>query len=147
MSFSLKVIFKDIVHKENPLSKAHPDDAGFDVRANMLAVVLPGERVLIKTGVHMSLPKGYCCFVQPRSGLALKHGITVMNSPGLIDSGYLNDCGVILYNTGTDSFVVNPGDRIAQFVFLKLPEFGIEQVESFEDTERGLTGFGQSGIK
>lgn len=124
--------------------------AGMDVRAHLESgkiVIEPGERVLIKTGLKLNIPEGMELQVRPRSGLAYKHGITVLNSPGTIDSDYTGDCGVILINHGTSNFVVEPGDRIAQFVFAKYERIEFELSEELDATERGEGGFGSTGKK
>jgi len=123
--------------------------AGMDVRAHVddKVVIEPGERVLIKTGLKLNIPEGMELQVRPRSGLAYKYGITVLNAPGTIDSDYTGDCGVILINHGTSSFVIEPGDRIAQFVFSKYERVEFEEVEELDDTERNEGGFGSTGVK
>lgn len=125
------------------------NSAGMDVRAHLESgslTIEPGERALIKTGLKLEIPSGYECQVRPRSGLAYKHGITVLNSPGTIDADYRGDVGVILINQGTSSFVVEPGERIAQFVFAKYERVEWETAEELESTERGEGGFGSTGL-
>lgn len=125
---------------------AKPGDAGLDLRSAVDAVVGPGQRALIPTGVAVAIPEGYAGFVQPRSGLALKHGITIVNTPGLIDSGYRGELGVVLLNTDSkEVFVVNRGDRIAQLVIQAVPVVELVEVEELDETDRGGTGFGSSG--
>ncbi len=135
---------------DNGISKpcyAKSGDAGLDLRSTIDAVIEPGCRVLIPTGVSVAIPEGYAGFVQPRSGLALKHGLTIVNTPGLIDSGYRGELGVIALNTDkSDSFVVNRGDRIAQLVVQAVPVVNLIEVEELDETERGGTGFGSSGL-
>jgi len=123
--------------------------AGMDVRAHLESaiVIKPGERALIKTGLKLNIPEGVELQVRPRSGLSYKHGITVLNSPGTIDSDYTGDCGVILINHGTSSFVVEPGERIAQFVFAKYERIEFELANELDATERGEDGFGSTGNK
>ena len=125
--------------------------AGMDVRAHLengsFLVIKPGERALIKTGLKLKIPDGMELQVRPRSGLAYKHGITVLNSPGTIDADYLGDCGVILINHGNEDFIVEPGDRIAQFVLNKYERIEWETVSELEKTERGEGGFGSTGSK
>ena len=121
--------------------------AGMDLRANLQedVVIAPGERKLISTGLKISLPVGYEAQIRPRSGLALKKGVTVLNSPGTVDSDYIGDIGVILINHGDESFTVSNGDRIAQMVIAKHETVEFEQVESLDETERGAGGFGSTG--
>jgi dUTP pyrophosphatase len=124
-----------------------PTDAGMDVRAFITEpiVLKPLERKLIPTGNKVNLPLGIELQVRPRSGLALKHGITVLNSPGTVDPGYQGDIGVILINLGNEDFEIKPAERIAQLVFSRYEEAELEQVEAFEASERGSKGFGSSG--
>lgn len=121
--------------------------AGMDLRANLQedVVIAPGERKLISTGLKISLPVGYEAQIRPRSGLALKKGVTVLNSPGTVDSDYIGDIGVILINHGEESFTISNGDRIAQMVIAKHETVEFEQVESLDETERGAGGFGSTG--
>ena len=121
--------------------------AGMDLRANLQedVVIAPGERKLISTGLKISLPVGYEAQIRPRSGLALKKGVTVLNSPGTVDSDYIGDIGVILINHGEESFTVSNGDRIAQMVIAKHETVEFEQVESLDETERGAGGFCSTG--
>lgn len=121
--------------------------AGMDLRANLQedVVIAPGERKLISTGLKILLPVGYEAQIRPRSGLALKKGVTVLNSPGTVDSDYIGDIGVILINHGEESFTVSNGDRIAQMVIAKHETVEFEQVESLDETERGAGGFGSTG--
>jgi len=134
----------------NPLPEfATVDSAGMDLRAHLEAPVTlqPGERRLIPTGLHIALPEGLEAQVRPRSGLAYKHGITVLNSPGTIDADYRGDVGVILINHGQEAFEVAPGDRIAQLVVARYERFDWTPVESLDETSRGAGGFGHSGQK
>ena len=121
--------------------------AGMDLRANLQedVVIAPGERKLISTGLKISLPEGYEAQIRPRSGLALKKGVTVLNSPGTVDSDYIGDIGVILINHGEESLTISNGDRIAQMVVAKHETVEFEQVESLDETERGAGGFGSTG--
>lgn len=126
------------------------NSAGMDVRAHLpmgSIVIYPGARVLIKTGLKLEIPSGYECQVRPRSGLAYKHGITVLNSPGTIDADYRGDVGVILINHGTSDFIIEPGERIGQLVFAKYERIDFELVQELEETERGEGGFGSTGKK
>lgn len=122
--------------------------SGADLRAYIKEAVTlqPGERKLIPTGLHMSIPKGFELQVRPRSGLALKNGITVLNTPGTVDGDYRGDIGVILMNFGDKPFTVYPGDKIAQGVFARVYQADFEEVDSLDDTERGSGGFGHTGV-
>ena len=134
----------------NPLPKfATRDSAGMDLRAHLEASVTlqPGERRLIPTGLHIALPQGLEAQVRPRSGLAYKHGVSVLNSPGTIDADYRGDVGVILINHGQEAFTVAPGDRIAQLVVARYERFAWTPVEALDETARGAGGFGHSGQK
>ncbi|MGA1364150.1 MAG: dUTP diphosphatase [Schleiferiaceae bacterium] len=126
---------------------ATPHSAGLDLRAHLDASVVlqPGERRLIPTGLRMALPDGWEAQVRPRSGLALKHGITVLNSPGTIDADYRGPVGVILINHGAESFEIQPGERIAQLVFARYERAEWQIVDELDATERGAGGFGHSG--
>ena len=123
--------------------------AGMDLRANIEEpiVLQPGERRLIPTGIHIGLPQGYEAQVRPRSGLALKHGIPCLNSPGTIDADYTGDVGVILINHGQEPFTINDGDRIAQMVIAKYKQVTWVEVVVLQATERGDGGFGHTGKK
>ena len=127
--------------------KAHEDDAAFDLRSRVDAVIPSGKITLVSTGVFMELPVGYEAQVRPRSGLALKHGITVLNTPGTIDAGYRGEVGVILINAGPADFTVARGDRIAQMVVQKLADVELVAAEQLSDTSRGAGGFGSTGVK
>ena len=126
---------------------AKPGDAGADLIANEEVTLAPGGgRALIGTGIAVAIPRGYAGFVQPRSGLALRHGITCLNSPGLIDSGYRDELKVLLVNTDpSEPYEVHRVDRIAQLVIQKVEEVAWEESDELDDTERGLGGFGHSG--
>jgi|TARA_B100001167_G_C16764647_1_gene303427 dUTP pyrophosphatase len=128
-------------------SYAKPGDAGADLVANEEVTLAPGGgRALIGTGIAIAIPTGYAGFVQPRSGLALRHGVTCLNTPGLIDSGYRDELKVLLINTDpTDAYDVRRGDRIAQLVIKKVEEVIWEEADELDETERGLGGFGHSG--
>ena len=123
--------------------------AGMDLRANIGEPIIlrPMERRLIPTGIYIALPMGYEAQVRPRSGLALKHGISVCNTPGTVDCDYRNEIGVILINLGQEDFVVNDGERIAQMVIAKYERAEWEPVEELDETERGLGGYGHTGVK
>ena len=128
-------------------SYAKPGDAGADLVANEEVTLAPGGgRALIGTGIAIAIPTGYAGFVQPRSGLALRHGVPCLNTPGLIDSGYRDELKVLLINTDpTDAYEVRRGDRIAQLVIKKVEEVIWEEADELDETERGLGGFGHSG--
>lgn len=123
--------------------------AGMDLRANISGAVTlrPLERRLIPTGLHIALPEGYEAQVRPRSGLALKHGLTVLNSPGTIDADYRGELMVLLINLSNDDFVINPGERIAQMVIARHETAEWEPVEVLDTTERGEGGYGHTGVK
>jgi dUTP pyrophosphatase len=120
-----------------------------DLRANLEAPVTlhPLERRLIPTGLHIALPEGYEAQVRPRSGLALKHGITVLNTPGTIDADYRGEIGVVLVNLSQQDFVVNDGERIAQMVIARYEQADLVVVEALDETERGEGGYGHTGVK
>jgi dUTP pyrophosphatase len=126
-------------------SRAYAGDAGLDLAACERVELGPGERALVGTGLAVAIPEGYAGFVQPRSGLAAKHGITIVNTPGLVDSGYRGELKVILHNTDVrDTFVVEPGMRIAQLVVLEVPGVDPVEVDELPMSERGVRGFGSS---
>lgn len=125
---------------------ANIGDAGADLVSNEGAVVPARGRILVKTGLKLALPIGYVGLVHPRSGLALKHGITVLNTPGTIDSGYRGEVGVVLYNSTDADFEVKAGDRIAQLVIQKYETGAFNIVDSLDETSRGEGGFGSTGI-
>ena len=128
---------------------ATEQSAGLDLRANLDSPVelKPLERKLIPTGLYMALPKGYEAQVRPRSGLAIKKGITVLNSPGTIDADYRGEICVILINLSDQPFLINDGERIAQMVIARYEQAEWEQVDVLDQTERGAGGFGHSGVK
>lgn len=123
--------------------------AGLDVRANIDSPIelKPLGRALVKTGLFMEIPAGFECQVRPRSGLALKKGISVLNSPGTIDADYRGEVGVILINLSDVPFIIENGERIAQLVFAKVEQAEWEQVEVLTETDRGAGGFGSTGVK
>lgn len=124
---------------------AYEADAGLDLAACEQVTLGPGERALVGTGLAIAVPPGYAGFVQPRSGLASRHGITIVNTPGLVDSGYRGELRIILLNTDpTESFTVEPGMRIAQLVILETPRVEVVEVDALPDSERGVRGFGSS---
>ena len=125
--------------------RAYEGDAGLDLSACERVELAPGERALVGTGLAVAIPEGYAGFVQPRSGLAAKNGVTIVNTPGLVDSGYRGELKVILLNTDArDTFVVEPGMRIAQLVVLEIPDVDPVEVDELPSSERGVRGFGSS---
>ena len=124
---------------------AHPSDAGMDVRSVADIAIPPGGRALVPTGLVAIIPPMYEIQVRPRSGLALKHGVTVLNTPGTIDSGYRGEIGVILANFGDKEFSVSKGDKVAQLVFVPVVQPEIEETDTIDDTDRGAGGFGSTG--
>ncbi len=135
-------------HQQLP-AYATPQSAGMDLRANIEAPITlcPMERRLIPTGLHIALPEGYEAQVRPRSGLALKRGITVLNSPGTIDADYRGEVGVLLINLSQEDFVINDGERIAQMVIARHEQADFVVVEELDQTERGEGGYGHTGVK
>ena len=140
-----------IINKSNNLKPAYATEgsAGMDLRAyiedNSSIVIKPMERVLIHTGLYISLPQGYEAQIRPRSGLALKKGITVLNTPGTVDADYRGEVGVILINLSQDDFEINNGDRIAQMVINKHETAEFVEVDVLDETERGAGGYGHTG--
>ncbi len=126
-----------------------PDSSGMDIRAALLEdlVIHSGDRGIVPTNFAVEIPRGYEIQVRPRSGLAAKFGVTVLNTPGTIDADYRGEIKIILANFGKDSFIIKRGDRIAQLVIGKVYQIGIREVEFLTDTERGENGLGSSGIK
>ena len=125
--------------------RAYPGDAGLDLAACEPVELRPGERAVVPTGLAVAIPRGYAGFVQPRSGLAAQRGVAVVNSPGLIDSGYRGEIRVVLLNTDREeTFTAEAGDRIAQLVVLPVPAVEIAEVEELPESERGMRGFGSS---
>ena len=142
----MKVKFQRI----NPIAElptyAHPGDAGMDIRSIEELTIDPGARALVHTGLVMVLPPGYEAQVRPRSGLALKNGVTVLNTPGTIDEGYRGEIGVILANFGSEPFKVEKGAKIAQMVIAPCTRAEIVETDEVDDTVRGTGGFGSSGL-
>ena len=139
---------QDINKGHQPLPEyATEQSAGMDLRANIdePIVLKPMERRLIPTGLYIALPKGYEAQVRPRSGLALKKGITVLNAPGTIDADYRGEVGVVLINLSQEDFIVNDGERIAQMVIARHETADFIEVESLDETERGAGGYGHTG--
>ena len=125
--------------------RTRPGDAGFDLRAVEPFTLAPGERALVPTGVAIALPPGHAGLVTPRSGLAIKHGISVVNGPGLVDPNYRGELKVVLVNLGGETFHGEPGDRIAQLLIVPFAAPPVAIVDELGDTERGGAGFGSSG--
>nr|PZM99538.1 MAG: dUTP diphosphatase [Pseudomonadota bacterium] len=146
----MKVLVRRLPGNDDlPLPEAMTAGAsGFDLRAAVKESVTlyPGERALIPTGIAIAMPEGLEAQVRPRSGLALKHGITCLNSPGTIDADYRGEIGVILINLGYESFTIHRGDRIAQLVFQQVPRVTLVEVEELPPSERGAGGFGSTGV-
>ena len=141
---------KIINKSSNPCpTYATPLSAGMDVRANIEEPITlaPLQRVLVPTGLYIALPEGYECQARPRSGLAVKHGITVLNSPGTIDADYRGELKTLLVNLSDTPFVIEPGERIAQLVVAKHEHVEWEEVEVLDETERGVGGFGSTGVQ
>lgn len=135
------------IHPDATLpSYAHPGDAGMDVRSVDDLVIAPGSRALVHTGLVMMLPPGYEAQVRPRSGLALKKGVSVLNTPGTIDEGYRGEVGVILVNFGEEDFTVAKGDKIAQIVVAPVTVAEIVEADEVDETQRGEGGFGSTGV-
>jgi dUTP pyrophosphatase len=125
--------------------RAYAGDAGVDLAACEPVMLAPGERALVPTGLAVAIPDGYAGFVQPRSGLATRHGVTIVNAPGLIDSGYRGEIQVVLLNTDKEAtFSAEAGERIAQLVILPVPEVVLREVDELPSSERGVRGFGSS---
>jgi len=127
--------------------KAHADDAAFDVRASRDVIVSPQTAELVPTGLFLELPSGFEAQIRPRSGLAFKQSITMLNAPGTIDAGYRGEIQVPLYNAGTEPFRLQRGDRIAQMVIQRLPPVELVPVAELSDSERGDRGFGSTGTE
>lgn len=144
----LKIDIKMLDEGIEPPAYAQPGDAGADLRSRVDLTLQPGERALVPTGVAIALPEGYVGLVHPRSGLAAKHGITIVNAPGTVDSGYRGEIMVCLLNTdNSQAFEIQRGDRIAQLVIQRFESATFNVVESLSQTERGTAGFGSTGIQ
>ncbi|MDX1639370.1 MAG: dUTP diphosphatase [Balneolaceae bacterium] len=145
-----KILFKKLDHAEDlPLpcyESAHA--AGMDVRAAVVEPVIlkPGERKLIPTGLQMALPAGFEAQIRPRSGLAFRNGITMLNTPGTIDADYRGEVKVLAVNLGEEPFTIRHGDRIAQMVIAPVQQFDVDEAKELPDTERGAGGFGSTGV-
>ena len=126
-------------------TRAHDTDAGLDLYSSRGCSINPGERRLVSTGVHVAIPPGYVGMICPRSGLAHKHGLTVLNAPGIIDAGYTGEIKVNLYNTGDEVYWAETGTRIAQLVITPIPDAHLVRVDTLDATERGDNGHGSTG--
>lgn len=146
-----KVLFKKLPHADGLQLPAYESShaAGMDIRAAMKEpmVLEPGKRALIPTGLQMALPEGYEAQIRPRSGLAYRNGITMLNTPGTIDSDYRGEVKVLAINHGEEKFTIEHGDRIAQMVIAPIQQMFVEEVEALPDSERGTDGFGSTGVK
>jgi len=143
LDIPLKLVDKSI----EPPQAQNRGDAGYDLRSAQDYKIEPGQRCLVSTGIALAIPEGYAGFVQPRSGLAIKNGITALNSPGLIDSGYRDEIKVILINHDPmETFVIKRGDRIAQLVIQRYETINWQIVEDLEISDRGTGGFGSTGV-
>lgn len=140
VNFSMKPGCEDLMPK-----KAHHDDAAFDLRSRVDIDLIPGKSLLVPTGLFIELPCGFEAQVRPRSGLALKHDLTLTNSPGTIDAGYRGEVGIIMYNHGKETFVIKRGERIAQMVICELPDVTMVNVDELNESTRGAGGFGSTG--
>ena len=149
MGATVKIkIKRDVSARDIPLpSYATDGAAGMDLRSSEETRIPPGGRVAVRTGLYAEIPSGWEGQVRPRSGLALRHGVTLINSPGTIDSDYRGEIRVILINLGTDTFPVKKGDRIAQIIFSPCGRAELRETEEISDTERASGGFGSTGIK
>ena len=141
----VKVKIKKI--KDNAIipKYAHEGDAGVDLYSTEEYILKPGERVLVSTGIKIAIPRGYEAQVRPKSGLAVKHGISIVNTPGTIDADYRGEIGIITINLGQEDFKIKKGKKIAQMVFNKVEEAEFEETEELEETTRGQGGFGSTG--
>jgi dUTP pyrophosphatase len=138
--------FRRLAAAARPPTQAHEGDAGYDLHAAEGATIGPGERASVGTGIAVAIPEGQAGLVIPRSGLAARHGISVVNAPGLIDSGYRGEVRVLLLNTDTtEPFAIEPGDRIAQLVLVRVEAEELEEVVELDETARGIGGFGSTG--
>lgn len=142
MTLSFKRVHKDAVLP----AYAHPSDAGMDIRSVEAMMIPVGKRSLVHTGLIVNLPLGFEAQVRPRSGLALKQGVTVLNTPGTIDAGYRGEIGVVLINLGESDFEIKVGDRIAQIVIAPVTQPTIVEATEIEETDRGAGGFGSTGV-
>ena len=143
----MRVAFQRLTGTARAPERAHDHDAGWDLRASEPAVLGPGERASVGTGIAVAIPEGCAGLVLPRSGLAARHGITLTNAPGLIDAGYRGEVRVLLLNTDrSEPFEIAAGDRIAQLVVVDVPEVEFAEADSLTETARGAGGLGSSGV-
>jgi dUTP pyrophosphatase len=142
----MKLKIQRVVEDVKLPSYAHAGDAGMDLFAAEEYVLKPGERKLVNTGIKIALPVGYEAQVRPKSGLALKHGISIVNTPGTVDAGYRGLVGVIAINHGADDFKIEKNQKIAQMIINKVESAEVEEVEELDDTSRGEGGFGSTGL-
>ena len=141
------VEFQRLTEAARAPERANEHDAGWDLRAAEAATIGPGERAGVGTGIAVAIPEGHAGLVLPRSGLAARHGIALVNAPGLIDAGYRGEVRVLLLNTDrAESFVIAPGDRIAQLVITELPDVEFAETAALSETARGTGGFGSTGV-
>ncbi len=138
--------FRRLSAEAAPPERSHDDDAGYDLRAAEAAVLEPGERASVGTGIALEIPPGHGGLVLPRSGLAARHGISLVNAPGLIDAGYRGEVRVLLLNTDrSERFSIEPGDRIAQLLLVRHEALKVEEAQELAETARGEEGFGSTG--
>ena len=146
-----EIVFRRLPHAgDNPLpSYESPSAAGMDIRAALKepVIIAPGERTLIPTGLQMAVPEGYEAQIRPRSGLAIRNGITMLNTPGTIDADYRGEVKVVAVNHGQEPFTVHHGDRIAQMVIAPVTQFPVREADELDETERGEGGFGSTGVR
>jgi len=139
--------FRRLSAEAAPPERSHADDAGYDLRAAEAKVLEPGERASVGTGIALEIPDGHAGLVLPRSGLAARHGISLVNAPGLIDAGYRGEVRVLLLNTDrSESFSIEPGDRIAQLLVVRHEAPGLEEAQELAESGRGEGGFGSTGV-
>jgi dUTP pyrophosphatase len=138
--------FRRLSTAARPPAQAHEGDAGYDLHAAEAITIEPGARASVGTGIAVAIPEGHAGLVVPRSGLAARHGISVVNAPGLIDSGYRGEVRVLLLNTDrAETFSIEPGDRIAQLLLVAVETGGVEELAELDETARGAAGFGSTG--
>lgn len=125
---------------------AHEGDAGVDLYSTEEYLIKPGERVLVSTGIKMAIPKGHEAQIRPKSGLALKHGLSIVNTPGTIDSGYRGEVGIIIINLGKEEYKIEKGKKVAQMVINQVEEATFEEVKELDETTRNEGGFGSTGL-
>jgi dUTP pyrophosphatase len=142
----LRLRFQRLAQNAVAPARAHDDDAAYDLSASEALTIAPGERADVGTGLAVAIPPAHAGLVLPRSGLAARHGITLVNAPGLIDPGYRGELRVLLINTDTrEAFEISPGDRIAQLLIVATVRVHLTEVDELDETLRGLGGFGSSG--